>query len=356
MFPMILQELALSSFRSYPKHSFAFSPDVTIILGHNTAGKTNILEAISLSATGKSFRAEKDTDMVFWGKEVARIRSQLVVRSSETDSENKKLEVVLTKGEVAGIKTPVKRYLVNEVPKRQVDFVGNLRVVLFWPEDLDLVTGSPSLRRKYLDFVLVQIDREYRRCLLSYEKGLRQRNKLLERIREGEATRNQLIFWDQLLIKDGNYLSAVRSDFINEINESSKPFGEFGLHYDASIISEARILQYETQEVAAAMTLVGPHRDDFQFLEKAKDLSAFGSRGEQRLAVLWLKLAELEFVAVRTKDRPILLLDDIFSELDHEHREEVVKVTAKQQTILTTTDKHFLPHQLLENAKMIELE
>lgn len=350
---MILTELTLSHFRSYSKKTFSFPPATTIVLGPNTAGKTNILEAISMCAVGKSFRAEKETDLIAWDQEVGRISSQFA--DSQSKSDVTKLEIVLTKGEVSGVKTPVKRYLVNGIPRRQVDFMGNLLVVLFWPEDLDLVTGSPSLRRNYLNFVLVQIDREYRRCLMSYEKGIRQRNRLLIQIREGEATRNQLMFWDQLIIKNGEYINKSRSAFIQAINISAKPFGEYRLVYDESIISESRLAQYSDAEVAAGVTLVGPHRDDFKFFEIERNLSAFGSRGEQRLAVLWLKLAELEYSAIRTEERPLLLLDDIFSELDHEHREEIVKVVGKQQTILTTTDRHFLPELLLKNAKVIEL-
>lgn len=289
--------------------------------------------------------------MIGWGKEVARVYSELI-----EEREKKNLEVVLTTGEIAGQKTPIKKYAVNGVSRRQIDFVGHLRTVLFWPEDLELVTDSPSMRRRYLDFVLVQVDREYRRSLLSYEKGLRQRNRLLERIRDGEATRAQLLFWDQLLIKTGNYLTSAREAYLEAVNGAVKPFGKYHLAYDHSHISEARLHEYADAEVAAAATLVGPHRDDVTFFESKRDLAKFGSRGEQRLAILWLKLAELEFVAVRSGARPVLLLDDIFSELDHAHRDEVVRVMGLQQTILTTTDRHFLPEKLVKTAKVVELD
>ncbi len=347
---MFIKELTLKKFRSHHQSRFEFSPQTTIILGPNTSGKTNILEAIFLLSVGKSFRAESERDMVEWKEEVSRIKGRIIDNTGPVD-----LEAMVTTGEVSGLKTQIKRFTVNGVVRRQIDFVGKLRVVLFWPEDLELVTDSPTMRRRYLDFVLVQIDREYRRSLLSYEKGLRQRNRLLEHIREGEAGRNQLLFWDQLLIKTGSYLTDARQSYIEAINESDKPFGEFHLIYNHSYISAQRLSQYAEEEVAAASTLVGPHRDDLTFFEGKRDLSKFGSRGEQRLAVLWLKLAELEFLAVRGGERPVLLLDDIFSELDHAHRDEVVTIMTKQQTILTTTDRHFLPESLVKSAQVIEL-
>ena len=185
---MILTELTLQQFRSYAKRALTFSQTTTLIIGPNTAGKTNILEAVILMATGKSFRADTDGEMVRWEQSVSRVTCH--VTGGDVDT----LELIVTTGEVNGQKTPVKKYLVNGVPRRQVDFVGALRAVLFWPEHLELVTDSPSIRRKYLDSVLVQVDREYRRNLISYERGLRQRNRLLDLINEGRAHRHQLLF------------------------------------------------------------------------------------------------------------------------------------------------------------------
>jgi DNA replication and repair protein RecF len=156
-----------------------------------------------------------------------------------------------------------------------------------------------------------------------------------------------LVFWDRLLIKNGNYISQKREEFITFVNSTDSLNKEnFSLEYDRSVISEARFEQYAREEVAAATTLVGPHRDDFIFFvdedegQRKRELSKYGSRGEQRMAVLWLKLAELAFIENVTKEKPALLLDDIFSELDHEHREIVMRVTQGQQTIITTADVH----------------
>jgi DNA replication and repair protein RecF len=206
-----------------------------------------------------------------------------------------------------------------------------------------LVTQSPSLRRKFLDNVLSQTDREYHRASLSYEKGLRQRNRLLFRIREEGLSRSQLLFWDRLLIKNGDYISQKRQNFIEFVNKTgSLDSQNFRLEYDKSAISEARLEQYAQEEVAAATTLVGPHRDDFCFFDELRDLARYGSRGEQRMAVLWLKLAELLYVEQETDQKPTLLLDDIFSELDKVHRQVVTNAIKNRQTIITTTDSHFI--------------
>ncbi|MBI4065369.1 AAA family ATPase [Candidatus Gottesmanbacteria bacterium] len=430
---MILESLTLQNFRSYKKATFQFSPETILIIGPNTAGKTNILEGVMMMATGKSFRADADREAIRWGSDIGRVTAEIrsgavrglndngrmtaevanenfdpssvsglhppynqslreseagqnFVRSPRSRGEQTKLEFVLTNGEVGGQKAPaltavrrgwpLRKYLVNGVPRRMIDFVGNLRAVLFWPEHLELVTDSPSLRRKYLDSVLIQVDREYRRNLLSYERGLRQRNRLLDLINEGKAHRHQLLFWDQLLIKAGGYLTDKRAqylDFINEYRVSPrKGLGQtsidYRVEYDKSVISESRLEQYKEEEVAAKATLVGPHRDNFviaksqipnpndQTRGKAEllDLSKYGSRGEQRLAVIWLKLAELLFIEQKTGDRPILLLDDIFSELDDTHRKLVIELIGRQQTIVTSADRDII-HIIPTDTEVVQL-
>ncbi|MBU2051671.1 DNA replication and repair protein RecF [Patescibacteria group bacterium] len=351
---MILTTLQLQNFRSYKKQAWDFSGNTTLIIGNNGVGKTNLLEAIFLLATGSSFRADKDEQMVLYGQEFGRVSARV---------DDRDLEVVLTKP---------KRFLVNGVAKRKMDFIGNLRCVLFRPEDIDLILGSPSMRRNYLDFVLEQTDQEYRRSSLSYQKGLRQRNKLLERLREGQAERRQLLFWDKLLIKNGTVITDKRAQYLDFVGRKIKKRGmPLKLNYDHSIISELRLKLYANNEVMAGKTLVGPHRDEFNFIYQRsgkleKDLAIYGSRGEQRMAVLGVKLAELEYMDLPASaspqalqagqsDRPVLLLDDIFSELDHEHREEVLNLLEKQQTIITTTDEHLLPAKYKKKVDKIKL-
>lgn len=367
---MSLGKLNLQDFRNFDSKTFDFSGTITILVGDNAVGKTNTLEAIFFLSTGKSFKANKETEVIAYGENVASITGI----TSTT-----RLEAKITTGDNGW---PRKKLLVNGVPKRLIDFVGNFKTVLFGPWDMDLVTSSPSLRRRFLDTVLSQTDREYRRSIISYEKGLRQRNKVLWRIREDPSTRfahsgrSMLAFWNQLLIKNGDYISRSRREFIEFANNDSfqldgiamRAISNFQLEYNPSTISEGRLEQYKNEEIAAATTLVGPHRDDFRIVAKSqmandklqiegtRDLAKFGSRGEQRMAVLWLKMKELDYVeqSVSRWDhstpsgrsgwtyRPTLLLDDIFSELDHEHRDMVMELAKKQQTIITTADEHFV--------------
>jgi DNA replication and repair protein RecF len=391
----MLQNISLANFRNFTKKEFSFSEQVTVIVGDNAVGKTNILESIFLLATGKSFKAKVEDEMVGYGKDVARIvgivgsNQSLAFQARKYDAGTEELpptsynihptnlEVVLTDGEIrigdAIQKAPRKKLLVNGVPRRLVDFAGHFTVVLFAPNDLELVTESPSIRRKFLDTVLSQTDREYRRSLLSYEKGVRQRNKILYNIRENGASRSQLLFWNHLLIKNGDYIARKREEFINFVNEQ-KPLSSntYLIEYDKSAISESRLEQYKREEVASATTLVGPHRDDFitkiknakdkpslplrgknQMLDGERELGTYGSRGEQRMGVLWLKLAELAYIQQITQTPPTLLLDDIFSELDHLHRDVVMDVIRNNQTIITTPDPHYIED--IEGANIIEL-
>lgn len=350
---MILRDITLQNFRGHTKATFRFPEGTVLILGPNTSGKTNILEGIVLLATGKSFRAKRESEMLAWHREVATVKGNVL-----TDGEPQTLEVRLTNGAVQDNKTPVKKYLVHGISRRQVDFIGNLRSVLFWPEDLELITDSPSIRRNYMDGVLMQIDREYRRNLLSYERGVRQRNRLLDLINDGRATRSQLLFWDQLLIRAGSYITQARQQFLTAINETSIGSTTYRVTYEKSVISESRLEQYAMEEVAARSTLVGPHRDDFIVYEirgkEEMDLSRFGSRGEQRLGVLWLKFAELSYIERVTGARPMLLLDDVFSELDPAHRKLVLGIVTKQQTIITSADPDIVrelktvPHEIIK--------
>lgn len=349
---MILS-LTLSNFRNFNKKELVFSQGINVINAENACGKTNILEAIVFLSTGKSFKARKEEECIKYDENLP---AQAGIARITTEG----LEVVITKDVPDW---PKKRLLINGVPKRLIDFVGNIKTVLFAPQDLELVTDSPSIRRNFLDTVLSQIDREYRRSIGSYEKGVRQRNKLLLRIREEGISRSNLLFWDQLLIKNGNYISQERENFIDFVNDR----GNCNLKYDPSAISEKRLEQYKNEEIASATTLVGPHRDDFIFQTHSspstvdRSLASFGSRGQQRMQILYLKLAELAFIEKSTRlsqdsaeVKPILLLDDIFSELDHSHRETVMQTFNDHQVIITSADPHNLP-KTLKNVKIIKL-
>lgn len=344
---MLLKHLSLQNFRSYTKASFDFGEGTTLIVGPNTSGKTNLIEAVYLLSMGESFRAEKESEMVRFGESVGRV----VGGDQET-----KLEVVIPTG-------GPKKFLLNGVAKRRIDFVGQMPLVLFSPVDLETITGPPTLRRRFLDGVLEQVDRDYRVALSEYTKALRQRNKLLERAREtGQRDKRQFAYWDELLVRNGEVITKAREGFITFLNSGEKEVFDFAVFYDKSLISEARLAQYETAEVQAAATLVGPHRDDFSVsmfdsvLGQTHDVFLFGSRGQQRLSMLQLKLLELLFMERSLSEEPILLLDDIFSELDSEHINLVLAITGKQQTIITTTHAEFVDQKRLRGMTVVELD
>jgi len=306
--------------------------------------------------------------MIRYGEEIARVNGTIKQLNNETMTQ---LEITLTGGEVQGKRVAKKLYKVNDVGRRMIDFVGNLKVVIFRPEDSQLILGSPSIRREYLDSVLEQVDAEYRRSSLVYKKGLRQRNKLLDFIRDGKAQTTQLEYWNRLLVKNGELISQKREELIGFYNEAMnqlngktiKQFNNLTIEYDKSPITEMRLQKYAAAELALGATLVGPHRDNLRFkigdLRKKKidrDLALFGSRGEQRMALLALKLSELAFVTQKSDgDRPVLLLDDIFSELDHQHREIVLSIIEGQQTIITTADIHLVEKKFLDKMNTIAI-
>lgn len=341
----MIKSIHLTNFRNFGAKRFEFTDEISLILGPNASGKTNVLEALYFLSTGKSFKARLEEDVVKYDKDISRIYGI----AEGVDKNKTNLEVMVTRGliDIGGDrpeKAPRKKLIVNGIPRRMIDFAGNFKTVLFGPWDLDLVTESPGIRRRFLDNVLSQADREYHRSALSYEKGLRQRNRVLWEIREGNVGRDRLLFWNQLLIKDGDYISRKREEFIDFVNnrESEMNGLKLNLTYDKSVISEGRIDQYKDEEVASATTLVGPHRDDFIFNKGDRSLASFGSRGEQRMGVLWLKMAELAYIEDESGERPTLLLDDIFSELDDDHKNVVVEISRNQQTIITSVNDLFI--------------
>lgn len=339
---MLLQSLTLNQFRNLPTWQHAFAK-TTIVHGQNGAGKTSILEALMLVSSGNSFRANKIEEVISLGQELARVQVTL----ADGDDDSTKLEMMITRGEVQGRRTQSRLYTVNGVRRRKRDFVGQLAAVVFRPEDMRLIEGSPSRRRAFLDTALCVIDWQYAQSLSVYEKTLKQRNRLLSQIAERKQTRTGLTFWNTSLVKHGEYLQQKRQEFLSFLQSIGFRF-TLRVKYLPSLISEERLAQYIDKEVVVGHSLIGPHKDDFEVqfpgerlqvgLEDWLNIALYGSRGQQRLAVLWLKLGELEFVRTRLQQQPLLLLDDILSELDSESRSIVLELLQTYQTIVTTAD------------------
>lgn len=351
---MILNSLTLKNFRSYTKAEFTFDPKLTIIVGPNAAGKTNLVEALGIISTGKSFKTGKEKQLIKFSKVAAHIKALL---SDGDDSED--LEVAIAETPNGMLQ---KKYTVNGAPKRRDGFAGKIPAVLFTPLDLDIVSGQPGGRRRFLDEVLEQTDREYDAALTLYSKALRQRNALLEYVQKsGRRDESRFAYWDNLLIANGQIIAEKREALIQYINSQEKALFPFMLTYDKSVMSRERLLQYKDAEVGAGVTLVGPQRDDVfiqtfhPVSEELEDVKHFCSRGQQRLVTLELKKAQIAYLQRALEVQPLLLLDDIFSELDNTHIDHVLHMTNNFQTIITTTHKEFVSIGEAMKTHVIEL-
>ncbi|MEX2028561.1 MAG: DNA replication and repair protein RecF [Candidatus Curtissbacteria bacterium] len=368
---MIINSLSLSNFRNFSSKKIVFDPKLTVIVGPNGSGKSNILEAIGLMAAVRLHKVDTDLDLVRFGQADAKVEGQIdngldkrtltinfqvdpnaVILGSEATPESKKADsgqARMTRGLVR------KSYYIDEIKKRLVDFTEHFSMIVFEPSDLELVSGSPSDRRHHLDGLLSAIDRDYWRAISNYNKIVVRRNKVLQRIQEGKSKKPELDFWDERLLSHGKYLSGARLEFFEFVNFVNGNRGGYSWQVKQSLLSEEKLARNRDRDIAAGVTLSGPHRDDFMFLFRGKNLEFFGSRGEQRMAVLALKLAELEYFNSKRGARPILALDDIFSELDWEHRDAVLGVIEKQQTIMTAAEVESLPKSIFKKSKVVEL-
>jgi len=333
-----LTQLSLQHFRTHAQLSLNFDNQVTVISGPNASGKTSILEAINLLATGDSFRAKKISEMISFDADLGRVRGMV----SENEGEPLDIEILLTHGVLQGKRAPHRLFRVNDVARQKRIATHRFFTTAFRPEDLRLVEGSPSRRRGFLDTVLSSVHPEYERSLRVYDQTLRRRNKLLEQVRSGEQSANVLSYWDVNMLKHGTVLQKFRTEFAAACAGVAFP-KQFTIEYLPSIISEERQDEYRSRAIAAGHSLIGPHKDDFAIHLQTKtnqfELSAFGSRGQQRLAVLWLKLCEHAYVRENSDREQILLLDDIWSELDDESQAIIEPLFRLQQTIITTTSE-----------------
>ncbi len=349
---MRVDDLSLTDFRSYPRLEVAFGPGPHVVVGSNAAGKTNLLEAMVVLSRGGSHRARSDQELIRWGAPVSRLEA--VVSSEPASQATNRLEVALA-APGAGVRAQ-KRIRVNGVGRR-ADALGDvLRTVLFAPESMALVSGSPSLRRDELDLLASQLRPAHGRALATYGRALSQRNSLLRLIREGSADRDQLPYWDRVLVEEGGAIVEGRLVVLGELEDALA-----GAHLEIAPGESPLAVAYETnaparpgetpadalrrrlretaeKEAWNGQTLVGPHRDDIRFILGGRDAASYGSRGQQRSIILAFKLAELDLLARRDGVAPLLLLDDVFSELDPDRRAHLVRrIGALPQAFITTT-------------------
>src|SRR6185503_15933330 len=346
-----LDAVRLTDLRSYSTLEVEFGPGPHLVWGPNAAGKTSLLEAMVVLARGGSHRTTTDAELVRWGSDVARMEGR---------AGSNEIEVVLVRpGSAAAASGARKRIRVNGVARRAAALAERLRVVLFAPEDMLLVVGSPSLRRQTLDQLAATLIPGYAAELSTYGRALQQRNGLLRAIREETAKREDLRYWDRPFLDAGGAVVAARHALLArlagplaaahaEIAPEEASAEALGLEYvtnapayegeSARDALERRLAETAEKEAWNGTTLVGPHRDDFAFVMGGRDLSAFASRGQQRTAILALKLAELDLVTSHDARPPLLLLDDVFSELDPARRGHLVRRIAElPQAFVTTT-------------------
>lgn len=344
---MFLRSIKLKSFRNLADVGIKFTKNITVLIGDNAQGKTNFLESIYFLGSGRPIKTETDEEIINFGEKFVNIEG--IVETRENSSI--KISNIIQKTN-EGIK---KRFLVNDIPRRMLDYAGQLVTVYFRPEDIDLVTGSPSARRQYIDSTLSQVDKEYRKILNSYQKIIIQKNKLLKLIREALAKLDELDFWNGEQLRLATLIHNKRQNFFDTINSFERKFGDFDYKYLPNRISQERLSELQDKEIQAAMSLCGPHRDDFVFILNEKDLAKYGSRGEQRTAVLDLKITELSFFEKILTERPVLLLDDIFSELDELHRQHVLDLSKLQQTIIATVEYDDYLKKSLESEQVLNV-
>ncbi len=332
-----------------------FGPGPQLVWGPNAAGKTSLLEAIVMLAWGRSHRTSADGELVRWGRDLARVEARMGRPEADPDARDA-VEVALVRTAGGGAR---KRILVNGVARRAASLAGVLRTVMFAPEDMLLVAGPPSLRREALDRLAGEQSPGYVRALAIYGRALRQRNGLLRRIREEQASRAELRFWDGTLVDAGTAVREGRARLIEALSEPlAAAHAEIAPEEAAAgrlliacvtnapqqpgeSIRDAlarRLAETADKEVWNGSTLVGPHRDDVVFELNGRSLASFASRGQQRTAILALKLAELDLLTALDGHPPLLLLDDVFSELDPDRRSHLVRRIAElPQTFVTTT-------------------
>lgn len=334
---MILKSIALNHFRNYSDMFLEFDKGTNILYGDNAQGKTNILEAVYVSGTTKSHKGSKDKELIQFGQEESHIRTVV-----ERDGLDYQIDMHIKKHKPKGI-------AINKVPiKKASELFGILNIVFFSPEDLNIIKNGPSERRRFLDMELCQLDSIYLYHLTKYNKILNQRNKLLKDINFRPELADTLSVWDMQLIEYGKKIINSRNKFIERLNEIvpnihkniSGNREELILHYEPNVKEdnmERELLKNKARDLKFGMTSIGPHRDDMSFNIQDVDIRRFGSQGQQRSCALSLKLSEIELVKQSIRETPVLILDDVLSELDSSRQNFLLNSIHDIQTVITCT-------------------
>ena len=353
---MLLRRLQLRNHRNYARLDLLMEPGVNVFMGANGQGKTNLLEAVAMLALSTSPRVRREVELVGPVAGGSRIEA-------EVETSGKRMEITIALN-VEGDRAH-RTIEVDGARRRAVDLPGHFRVTLFWPDDLGLIKAGPDQRRRFLNQLLVQIEPGYARALSGLRRILDQRNSLLKRIADGEEAQAVLEVWNAELVRTGSEVAAARAKAVRELAPSAG-------HSHSEIGGGERLeIEYlgPPEDLAAAVhnslgddlrrgvTSVGPHRDDLRVLLDGRDARSFGSQGQQRTAVVSLKLAEAELVTTRTGERPVLLLDDVLSELDLERRSSLLRqVATGGQVVITAVDAGSFPPDLIAGAAVWKVE
>jgi len=376
---MRVNRLQLFDYRNFQRLDIEIPSETALFIGANAQGKTNLLEAVYLLATLRSLRVETDAQFIRQDVLSDPLPAARVVAEAETSEGPLKLEVAVVAR--AGARGPIakKTVKVNGAPKRLADAVGRLTAVLFSADDLLMIEGAPSLRRRYVDLMVMQFDRNYAAARSRYERVITQRNHLLKRIRDGEANAEELTFWDDELSTDGGLLMQRRASALAEIGALAAE------HHRALAADEALDVIYEPRlepqpderssceqfaaalgealarglgrDIAAGMTIQGPHRDDVSLKLNGAAAAGYASRAQQRTIALSLRLAEAQLLRKHRGEPPVLLLDDVLSEMDAARRTAVLSSLGDvQQLLITGTDWDRFPPDFLAHAARFAVE
>lgn len=336
---MYIESIELSDYRNYEKLNIKFDKKLNILFGDNAQGKTNILESIYLCGTNKSHRGSKDAEIIRFGMDESHIKMYF-----NKDGISNRVDMHLKKGKAKGI-------AYNGIPLRKAsELFGKINIIFFSPEDLNIIKNGPAERRKFIDMELSQIDKIYMNNLINYNKVLNQRNKLIKDINysSDKMLSDTLDIWDDQLIKYGSNIIEGRYEFIENLNDIIREIHwklsgekeEIKLKYEPNVKCdefERKIQENRGRDIKYKTTHCGPHRDDIGFYINEIDVRKFGSQGQQRTSALSLKLSEIELVKKMIDDVPVLLLDDVLSELDSKRQNQLIKSLEGIQTVVSCT-------------------